>query len=754
MRLGTRIGRARIRPARFRRARALAMPPTSAVTFPVTDLRQRTMIALTPDFRLPWWEWGWTDITAYVRWDPGITVTYGRQDQDSRVGSLKADMTIDNRDSRFSRANPFGPYAGYLDRATPIWSQVNPGSGWITILQGYVNSWPKRWDTTGGDAYLPIIVGGIMRRYTITDESQSAMTRAISGYTASGSFAAAAWPMEDGETAFRFASTIPGVQPMVLGGDITLATSDEIAGSLALPIWQAGSNATGVVPDYTDTGRWTAVASVLPPFDLTVQNVAITVFRADVTGGTYSSVSVGITQGAQLALVTRDSAGTVVDTWTDTFPSDRVFGEEVTVSVTATDDADGTNDGWAANLIAADGTILASISQTSGAGHYGQIRRIRPNGLLALASDTVIGQVGVWTDGLFEPGVDDVEIAKGLNAYDGETAVARMRRACRSAGVPFHCTTDESAQLGPQPEGTLQDVLNDGEKGDGGVVYEYEFGYAFKPRAEFLLPTIALTLDQAQGQVAGEIEAEDDDTTFVNQFTAKRPSGSFATVRDPAYQRGKALVTGGDTYNIYSDEQLLDLASLAVAQGSLEADRWPRISFNLGSHPELIPAWASMPQFARLVVESPFVQAAVDRIDVIAEGATVHVNSRQWEVDLNASPAALLTGVGVWGSDDGSDTDSRWGADDTTLAADITSSQTSITVDTGDDVWAVADSVSEPETFPFNVNIGPAAAFLTYSCTAITGTHPNLTMTIVRLGTDRAWPAGTPVTVTDTGIWG
>lgn len=733
---------------------ALAGGPVLPVTFPTTDLAQRTMIALTPDLTIPWWEWGWTDITPYVRWDPGITITYGRTEENARVSSLNADMLLDNRDSRFSRGNPFGPYAGFLDRATPIWSQVNPGSGWITILQGYVNSWPKRWDTTGSDANMPITVGGIMRRYTITDESRSAMTRTMVGYTPSGSFPAAVWPMEDGEDAFQFASAIPGVAPMILGGDITLGTSDEIVGSLPLPVWQAGSNATGVVPDHADAGRWSAAATVLTPADLVLQNVAVTVFNAQVSGGTYSSVSVGITPGAQLALVTRDASGTVVNTWTDTFPSDRVFGEAVTVSVTATDDASGTDDGWAANLIAADGTILASISQTSGAGHYGQIRRILPNGSLALASDTVIGETGVWVDGLFEPGVDDVEIAKSIAGHDGETTVARMRRECRAAGVPFYCTTDESAQLGPQPEGTLQDVLNNGEKADGGVLFEHEFGYGFKPRAEFLLPPVALALDQALGQVAGEIEADDDDTRFVNQFTAKRPDGSFATVRDPAYRRGKALVTGSDTYNVYSDEQLLDLASLAVAEGTLEADRWPRISLNLANHPELIPDWAAMPQFGRVTVENPFEQAAVTRIDVIAEGATVHVNSRQWDVDLNNSPAALLNGVGVWGSDDGSDTDTLWGADDTTLAAAITDAQTAITVDAGDDVWAVANTVTEPETFPFDIDIGPPGASLTYSCTEVAGTHPNLTLTIVRLGTDRAWPAGTPVTVTDTGIWG
>jgi hypothetical protein len=90
----------------------------------------------------------------------------------------------------------------------------------------------------------------------------------------------------------------------------------------------------------------------------------------------------------------------------------------------------------------------------------------------------------------------------------------------------------------------------------------------------------------------------------------------------------------------------------------------------------------------------------------------------------------------------------RYGAKDTNLAEDLTSVEAAADVDTGTDTWAT--TASHPSVFPLNVNIGG----LTYSCTAITGTHPNLTLTLVRLATDRTHATGTQVTVTDTGRYG
>lgn len=66
-----------------------------------------------------------TDITDRVRYpgsDGGQAITYsgGRQDEAARVDASRMDMSLDNRDGRFSINNPLSPYYGKLRRGTPI----------------------------------------------------------------------------------------------------------------------------------------------------------------------------------------------------------------------------------------------------------------------------------------------------------------------------------------------------------------------------------------------------------------------------------------------------------------------------------------------------------------------------------------------------------------------------------------------------------------------------------------------------------
>lgn len=70
----------------------------------------------------------WTnaqDISNYVRYpggDGGQVISYsaGRGDEAARVDAGRMDLTLDNRDGRFTPRNPYGPYYGLLKRGTPI----------------------------------------------------------------------------------------------------------------------------------------------------------------------------------------------------------------------------------------------------------------------------------------------------------------------------------------------------------------------------------------------------------------------------------------------------------------------------------------------------------------------------------------------------------------------------------------------------------------------------------------------------------
>jgi hypothetical protein len=64
--------------------------------------------------------WSWVDITQWVRVASGVTVEWGRSDSAARADPSKATMTLDNRDGRFSRKNPLGPWYGRLVKGTPL----------------------------------------------------------------------------------------------------------------------------------------------------------------------------------------------------------------------------------------------------------------------------------------------------------------------------------------------------------------------------------------------------------------------------------------------------------------------------------------------------------------------------------------------------------------------------------------------------------------------------------------------------------
>lgn len=711
----------------------MAGPVPSADTFPTTDLQCRVWIALTPDYSLPWWQWGWADITEHVRWDPGVTVSDGRRDESGTVSTINASMVLEN-DGRFSRRNAFGPYYGFLTRNTPIWAQVNPGSGWYDRLHGYVNAWPKRWDTTGTDSIAPISIGGIKRRIDSDDTEKSAMARTCSSPTGDGFEPIAYWPMEDGVNATQFASALPGGQVAILGGVTDLAVSDVVPGSLPLPTWPSGAVSQGVVPAYTDTGRWAVqIASHMPTNAESVTSGVVRAFceNGDVIVGPNSA-------GTQITTVVRDASETIVATDSTAISAALVLDQNLSYVITAVDNASGTDDYFYVRVFNSDGDIVLSADVNAGAGIYGRVTDVYPGGRFHNFTGMTIGHLQVFVDAGWDEDTSGVPGARAMGGWNGELADERIARVCREETIPFATYSgSETAALGPQPTGTTSAVLADAEKADRGVLYEHEFGLAYKSPRDYYNQPVHLTIDQAQGQLAESVEADDDDQDYVNQWTASRVDGSSATFRDPDFDTNyEALFAGGDTYNVETDEQLPHIAGWEVHKGTVDEDRWPVLAIDLANHPELIGEWTAMPFGGRAQVDNPHEEVGVDLIDAIREGRAEHWNSKQWNARMNTTPASIHT-VAVY-----DDNVSRYGAGDSTLSAAVSDSATSWTVDPGTDTWATTGS--HPDVFPLDIDTGG----LTYACTAITGA---VTDTFTRSETDGWGDADTGQTWTLSG---
>lgn len=66
----------------------------------------------------------YTDISADVRYDPGITIQVGQQDEGSKVDTTAHNITLDNRSGNYSRRNPLGAWYGVLRSGTPVQTRV------------------------------------------------------------------------------------------------------------------------------------------------------------------------------------------------------------------------------------------------------------------------------------------------------------------------------------------------------------------------------------------------------------------------------------------------------------------------------------------------------------------------------------------------------------------------------------------------------------------------------------------------------
>src|SRR3546814_4699308 len=52
----------------------------------------------------------WTDITSYVRVNPGVVVNFGIRDESGIADAAEITLTVNNRDGRFTPKNPEGAW--------------------------------------------------------------------------------------------------------------------------------------------------------------------------------------------------------------------------------------------------------------------------------------------------------------------------------------------------------------------------------------------------------------------------------------------------------------------------------------------------------------------------------------------------------------------------------------------------------------------------------------------------------------------
>ncbi len=650
-------------PHKRRWAKGFAGGEVLPVTFPSAPLSTRVYIALGADLTADWRSWNWLDITDRVRHDLGITVTVGRGDERGQVTPSKCTIKLTNDDGYLVRRNPFSPYFGLLTPNTPIWIQLDPGSGYVDRYHGYVNEWPTTWaDESASDTYVTIQCSGVMRRLTQGQVLRSPVYRSIIGRTPTALQPIAYWPMEDGSGSTQFASAIPGVSGRSPAGSVSYAADSDLEGSDPLPTFSNGASVTFQVPEYDITNAWMVQLVVNVPsdpgadtvlarfetgnegaiarYDLVISPTpppsAIGVRGYGPTGNLVAEVYVFLDGTGPANPLPADFYGRP---WSVRF-LEKLLGVSDSAIVIFLSGQDGNHTNGAGSASSAPSTIR-SITPIAHPATHGVTF-----GHVAVHADAGLAAVGAIT-------TDVIASVGALGGWNGEQAHERIKRLCREEGIQAQALAGRSAAMGPQGSGTLLAELRACEAADQGVLYEHEFGFGYQALSERTTLPVHLDLDFDAGHIAGVPQPADDEQRLVNRFTASRPGGSSGTAEldtgtlgtDPG---GPGIHPGSASVNVETDNQLVPYAGWKVHLGTVDEDRWPQIGIRLHSTPDLIPAWLSAPFGARINVANPPSQMNPYTIDAIVEGKTERWDEITWVAALATSPASPYQ-IGVAG---------------------------------------------------------------------------------------------------------
>lgn len=710
------------------------------VTYPNALLACKVEIALGADVTQPWWTWSWEDITRYVRHADGITVTEGRQDEGSLVQPGKGNLRLDNRDGRFSRRNPTGPYYGLLTKNTPIRASVDPGSGEVARMEMFVTEWPSRSDRSLSDVTVPITCAGILRRLGQGAVLKSALRRV---FDAAATSPTAYWPLEDGDLVTVGASGLVGgaptseiVSPGVFGG-LPIGASGAAAGvdfsgggSLSLPTGQTvAASPSGwefecvvafdVLPTLT-VGQCKAIAlasstGVAASMGFGLKNSGGLIYWSDFIYDASGS-------GANVALTTlgQVEAGRTYHV--------RMVGHQEGAGLRLTVYVDGVSefdDGFDATLLMP-GTILLNTSYD-------------PTNTALVANTPFIAHAAFWNAART---TTPTTYLAG-DGYAGEMAHERIARLCAEEGVTFTNSASISPTMGPQRPETFLNLLREAEAVDAGILYERGFGLGYQSRSERHNAPVAFTLDFDQGHISINPEHADDDQLTRNRWTVKRVNGSDATIEDAEHIAANGLYDDSVDLNVETDDQCAQEASWRVHLGTVEEERWPRFDINFASAGgrTLIPDWMALSFGPRINVNNPPDMYSPDPVDAFVEGREEKWDPVNWDAAIFTTPARPYD-IHVVG--DTTDNRGRVDAANSTVSVDATAGATTISVASTGALW---------RTGAVNFDIGVGGERMTV--TDISGGSSPQTFTVTRSvnGVSKAQTAGSAVRLWRSGVY-
>ena len=565
-------------------------------------------------------------------------------------------------------------------------------------FHGVVPAWPQQWDQSGNDSWTSVEVAGPLRRL---DKGNRPVQSTLRKRIPLGN-PLAYWPMEDGPRVDRPSSALPNGTPLKTSG-LEFASDDSLSGSAALPTLRGAGSIDGSVPGAVATGWHAEMVYNLP----SLPTADSTIFRVDFDGG-----GDGIRSGRLrydsgnivLQLLDDDDNPKYIATLSSPEARAALTGAWQRMQMFTATQSGTTYVACAWRNVVSNTWWVMYRSYSGSAGRISRVRASWHESMQGLA----VGHLSAYDQAGFMNGSTPAPTVSIYNAADdgfaGETSTTRIRRVAQEELMDIVTPGIESdgTRMGPQPVGTVMDIIRDTEATDGGVLTELreDLALMYRPRASMYNRPVALVLDQAAGQIAAPLDPVKDDQDVVNQMVVTRSGGGSSDPEvlpdsHPLSEVNVGLYDADETYNLYRDEQTIDQAAWRLSVATVDGQRVPTVTLNMMA-PGMVPLQQRVLDYLdqQSVIEIRNVLFRPDPVRLIVEGYTERISRSEWTFELNCTPAEPWE-PGVWGEakadSAGSELYTAAGETDTAL----------VLANPGDHPWT-----DDPSEVPWDIRVG------------------------------------------------
>lgn len=563
----------------------------------------------------------WTDVSAYVEAQQGLTINRGRADEISQIQPSTLSLTLDNTDGRFTPEKTAGAYYPNVKKGRPI--RVTSTYNAVTYVRfvGYINEWPVQWpDSTSATSTVAITASSRMARLGLSAELRSIVEEEI---------------LVDSPSAYY-----------TLGEPEGATSAVDSSGNLsaALTMFGSGADVTFGTATGPETDGLTAAAFI---------------------GGQFlAGATVGTTSGVVFSFLRASSPAATEGLW-----EHQVSGLSIAMNSTG-------------KIVVSNPAITSALSYADNQTHVCEVSFAAGTWTLYVDGASV-GSAGgsASAAGLFYLGgaanaatftgtmAHLATFATGLSAtralahssamltgFADELSAARITRLSGYAGVPAaELSLDAGVAAiahfditGSAPTAAMQKVTDT----ENGILYDGKDSaglLVFKDRDHRYNLASSFTLNATTQEVQGDLLPRLDDQFLVNDVTATGTDTS-ARIID---------TTSTDDYGYY--RQSLDVASsdpdavraLAEWRVGLNAEpttRYPTVSVDVvnlsNAQAALVLAADISTRFGLSNLPS---QAPASTADFFVEGYSESITSDKHRITFNTSPTIGYTGAtGVW----------------------------------------------------------------------------------------------------------